>query len=74
LVGGRKVLKLGGCRLTAVRVDPLVVGFEVTVRVKAQVGDELVVDASSWLGRLCRQEVLVDVVVESAQAEMEVGS
>ena len=69
---GRRKLKLHGCRLTSVLVDPLVVGFEIIVKVKAQVGDDLVVDASSWLGRLSRQEIMVDLVVESMQVEMEV--
>jgi len=70
---GRKTLKLHGCLLKSVVVEPLVMGFDIVVKVKAQVGDDLVVDASSWLGRLSRQEVLVDLVVESLQAEMEVG-
>ena len=73
VLAGRRKLKLHGCRLASVVVEPLVLGFEIVVRVKAQVGDDLVVDASSWLGRLSRQEIMVDLVVESMQAEMEVG-
>ena len=72
VVGGGKTLKLHGCRLASVVVEPLVLGFEIVVKVKAQVGDDLVVDASSWLGRLSRQEIMVDLVVQSSQAEMEI--
>lgn len=68
----QRKMKLRGCRLASVVVEPLVLGFEIVLRVKAQVGDDLVVDASSWLGRLSRQEILVDLVVESTQSEMEV--
>lgn len=68
----QRKMRLRGCRLVSVVVEPLVLGFEIGLRVKAQVGDDLVVDASSWLGRLARQEILVDLVVESSQAEMEV--
>ena len=57
----------------SVVVEPLVLGFEIVVKVRAQVGDDLVVDASSWLGRLSRQEIMVDLVVVSSQAEMEMA-
>jgi hypothetical protein len=73
VVGGGKTLKLHGCRLASVVVEPLVLGFEIVVKVRAQVGDDLVVDASSWLGRLSRQEIMVDLVVVSSQAEMEMA-